>query len=242
MSRLRGAVIFQGASRFDGEPLAVIVTGLDGSSQNPKTGTMAQGWILRADVEPHIAAKDGRDASICGSCPHRYDPETGGRSCYVRPHDAPLSIWRAWRRGIYPELSPATVGEHLRATDLPIRIGAYGDPMAVPHRVWSPIVNRAPRVTAYSHAWSYMPHGAAWQKFVMASTDSPEELAEARAAGWRSFRIAEEPGPGEIECPSTRGVACADCGLCAGLQRLGAKDITIPAHGSGAKYIEGGSR
>ena len=48
MAKETGAVIWRGASRWDGAPLVVIVTW---ESSNKKTGNMAQTWILRADVE-----------------------------------------------------------------------------------------------------------------------------------------------------------------------------------------------
>ena len=233
-SRPRSVVIWRGASRIDGAPVVVIATGLRGDSQNRKTGRMIQTWIIRADVEPHTAARNGQDESICGDCPHRAD-ENGDRSCYVRVQDAPLTIFRAFRRGRYPQWTPRQLGEYAAAHDLPVRIGAYGDPGAVPVTVWKPIVARAPRITAYTHRWQHL--SPAWSRFAMASTDSAVERFEAHRRGWRSFRVSDEPGPGEILCPSERGVSCADCALCGGQLKPGAKSITIPAHGSGARFV-----
>jgi len=150
MASPRSVEIWRGPSRIDGAPIVVIATGLRGDSQNRKTGAMIQTWILRADIEPHIAAKDGSDVSICGDCPHRRD-ENGHRTCYVRVQDAPLKIFRSWSSGKIPPMAPSGLGDLARDRRLPVRIGAYGDPGAVPITVWKPIVSRAPRITAYTH-------------------------------------------------------------------------------------------
>jgi len=68
---IRGLELWRGASRLDGAPIVAIATGLAAPSSNPKTGPMVQTWILRADVAPHEAQRDGRDASVCGDCPLR---------------------------------------------------------------------------------------------------------------------------------------------------------------------------
>jgi len=77
----------------------------------------------------------------------------------------------------------------------------------------------------------------------MASVDSVQEAKEAKEAGWRYFRVRPEGAPlisGEIDCPSKIGVTCDDCRLCGGLQRK-AKNISIEAHGVGAKKFTGRS-
>lgn len=239
-----GMVVYRGPSRIDGSPIVAIATGLQRTTSNVKTGPMVQVWILRADVPPHDAARDGRDASICGQCPHRRDAE-GKRSCYVRVGDAPLTIWRAWRRGLYRDGTPTELGRIARALQRGVRIGAYGDPMAVPVRVWRPIVRRAPGVTAYTHQWDLPSAGRLrdrlrFRSFAMASVDSEAERDRAHALGWRTFRVSADPAdvsPSEIMCPSERGVQCADCLLCGGELRSGARSIVIPAHGSGARYV-----
>ena len=90
-----GAVIYNGPSVIDGSPIVVVLTGIRGSSSNPKTGRMVQSWILREDMHPVEALKTGADASICGQCPHRPDAD-GRRSCYVNPM-GPASVWRTYR-------------------------------------------------------------------------------------------------------------------------------------------------
>ena len=99
-----GFVAWEGISPIDGNPVVVVVTGFDGGSGNRKTGGMLQTWILRADVEPHVAVRTGGDRTICGSCPLR-GVAGKGRVCYVVPFQAPLSVWRTWKRGRYATVS-----------------------------------------------------------------------------------------------------------------------------------------
>ena len=47
-----GFVVWEGASRLDGSPIVLIVTGLKRKSSNRKTGAMVQSYILRRDVAP----------------------------------------------------------------------------------------------------------------------------------------------------------------------------------------------
>jgi hypothetical protein len=65
------AIIWEGPSMLDGAPIIVIATGLAQDSQNTKTGNLIQTWIMRADVDPMRAIREGLDASICGDCKHR---------------------------------------------------------------------------------------------------------------------------------------------------------------------------
>lgn len=230
---MNSAIIYRGPSRLDGAPILAIVTGIDGDSKNRKTGPMAQTWILLADRAPHDAARDGADASICGDCPLRRRPD-GGRACYVMTHDAPLTIWRAARAGRYPTIGPAAARRLIG--NRPVRLGAYGDPAAVPARIWRALLGEN-RHTGYSHQWRRF---SALRPIVMASVESIDDAADAQARGWRTFRVRPIGAPlasGEIDCPAvTRGIACHDCGLCAGAN-LRARNISIEAHGSGARLI-----
>ena len=160
-----GFVIYRGPSRLDGAPVAAIVTTL---SLNSKTGDMVQAWIIRSDVPPHEAIRDGRDKSICGDCVHRSGSRVG-RSCYVVVHFAPLNIWRVFARGDYPDLSPDAAAAAIAGRGL--RLAAYGDPAAVPFDVWRRLIARAGRIAAYTHAWRYCDQR--FRDFLMASVETP---------------------------------------------------------------------
>ena len=234
----KGAVIWEGASAWDGAPLVVVVTW---NSSNRKTGDMAQTWILREDMLPTAALKTGADASICGDCPHRPKMKGGKmrRSCYVNVGQAPQAVWKTYKRGGYERLSPEEAG--LRLAGRGVRLGAYGDPGMVPLEVWSALTVHARMWTGYTHQWRGLDR--AWARFLMASADTVEDRREARLRGWRSFYVAPvgtERADGAVLCLSeARGTSCLDCGACAGTRGRDsvAVDIFIGAHGSGAKYV-----
>jgi hypothetical protein len=233
-----GAVIWEGASAWDGAPLVVVVTW---NSSNRKTGNMAQTWILRQDIRPTDAVKTRADESICGMCPHRGDVATGaGRSCYVNVGQAPQAVYRAYVEGKYPRMSPAEAG--LRLAGRGVRLGAYGDPAMVPIEVWQDLTADAAMHTGYTHQWRTLDQ--AWAHFLMASADSVEDRRDARLSGWRSFFVAPRGAAvpdGAVLCMAERDKprSCLDCGACAGTRGRDsvAVDIFIEAHGSGAKYV-----
>jgi hypothetical protein len=76
----------------------------------------------------------------------------------------------------------------------------------------------------------------------MASVDTPAEAAQAKANGWRTFRVRTKYEPlmiGEIDCPAPlRGTQCADCGACDGATSGRRKpNISIVVHGSELKGL-----
>lgn len=225
MGKPNGAILYQGPSLLDGRPIVVVAIGLASKSTNRKTGAMLQTYILRADVSPLEAIKSGADESICGDCKLR---GIGGkkRGCYVNLGQGPRAVWDAFSRGIYPTGDPVEIGKGRT-----VRLGTYGDPAAVPARIWEGLLSLSAGHTGYTHQWR---RSDVLRGIVMASADSDADRAIAWKRGWRTFRIAETPGTGEIVCPSERGISCADCRLCDGAGL--AKSITIPAHGVGAKY------
>lgn len=134
MPNTNSLIVYEGPSTIDGAPIVVILTGLDQSSANEKTGNLVQSFIIRSDVEPHQALKTGDDASVCGLCPHRplivkMLAKVGivSSPCYVKVHESVLSVFRAYRRGSYARAtSVAQVAAVLRGRKL--RLGTYGDP------------------------------------------------------------------------------------------------------------------
>lgn len=215
-------VVYRGPSAYD--PSATIRAVLVPHSSNGKTGDMAQLHILPDSVEPHRAQRTGEDAAVCGSCPLR--PSLSG-GCYVVTCQGPLSVWRATRN--LPVAGAATIAATLAGRSL--RLGAYGDPAALPSFVIDHLATLAGgRVTGYTHGWQGAPH---LQRWCMASVETATQASLAWSLGWRTFRVTSATAPRastEIECPSERGVACADCLLCRGAS-IRARSITIPAHG-----------
>ena len=223
-------IIYEGPSQLDGETIVGVLTGLQNASTNRKTGPMAQLWILRADTNPIQALRDGTDVSVCGNCSLR---GVGGkqRGCYVSIGQAPHIIWKRYNAGKYRKaLKAREIIPHLAGRR--IRLGAYGDPAALPSGLLRKLVKIAARHTGYTHQWRDYPH---LKDILMASVKSAEEAKEAQAKGWRTYRIVESftdiDEETEMEClNTTKKMLCFECTLCDGNQRK-AKSIAIEVHG-----------
>lgn len=237
----RGIIVWRGTSLLDRRtPIAVVLTGLSqGRSRNSKTGDMVQAWILVDDGRGVIdSLRDGTDAAICGECRHRGD-RGKGRTCYVALHTGLGVVSRNLRSGRYPDFEIRAAAALLDGGAL--RIGAYGDPAAVPVSVWRTLTARCRTWTGYTHQWKRRP---ALRRFAMASVDTPQERAQAQARGWRTFRVravGEGLETGEVVCPAAieagKRTTCARCSLCRGDKQ--AKDVAIIDHSTKALWARG---
>ena len=249
MAKPNGYVLYNGPSELDGKPIVVIATGFADKSTNTKTGAVIQTWILREDISPLEAVHNGEDASICGDCKHRgilelqEDGSTRNklRMCYVLEFQAPLAIWRAYKRGSYGDTSDWSPRQREELfLGRMVRMGAYGDPAAAPDSVWAFATMRAKAWVGYTHQWENLPATSLLRTLAMASADNLREAKAAQADGWRTFRVGTEPQAGEVSCPASeemgKRVTCADCRLCAGAFRE-AKNITLRPHGNRVKTI-----
>ena len=241
-----GAVIYKGPSMIDGAPIVAVITGFIDPSKNEKTGPMLQVWILRSDLPPTEAAHNGADESVCGNCPARgrliadalHGTRNVERTCYVLLHNAPLSVYRAFHNGNYFDATTDAARRAVGAAQI-IRMGAYGDPAALPLYVWRSLLAEAGDWTGYTHQWR---EAAGLKRWCMASTDTPEEYEQARAGGWRSFRVRGHDEPllsGERVCPASdeagKLTQCIKCRACSGTDGRGHSSIAIYVHGKGAK-------
>ena len=225
--------IYDGPSQLDGARIIVLMTGLKSASKNTKTGAMLQTWVMRYDVAPHEAQKTGDDASICGRCPlrpllHKANP-IEAKPCYVKTFQAPRATWQANRDlSVTPlEAVPGLVAGRR------VRRGAYGDPAAVPDRVWASVDGS--KGTGYTHQWR--DHGIGAR--VMASVHTQAERLEAKGRGYRTFRIISDVSElerGEVLCPASKEAGarttCEKCNLCDGRKSDNDKrrDLAIVAH------------
>ena len=234
----RGAILYEGPSLLDGAPIVAIATL---RSTNRKTGDVPQTWILRRNVDPVTATHDGRDASICGTCPLRgqvSDGRNAGRACYVRVHHGPQSIWAAYRRGAYSRPSPGQIAWTFAAAF--VRLGAYGDPAAVPRRVWDHVVRRARGWAGYTHAWRDFDLA----DLCMASCETDADADDAIARGYRVFRIVS-PGAARLAdhtpCPAAaeqgHRMTCVECRRCDGTAGPWRTHVQIEAHGHRRRSI-----
>lgn len=226
---MQHAIIYNGPSLLDGKPIVVIATY---SNRNTKTGKVVQTYILRSDINPLEASKTGEDFSICGSCPMRGEVTTDpkrkiakGRKCYVNLGQGVLIVFKSYKRGVYKEGDPRTMGR-----DRFVRVGTYGDPAAVPSHVWDELLAECETWTAYTHQKPWRPDIA------MQSADSYDEAKAHWAKGRRTFRVIVDLGDidksKETLCPASkeagRRVQCTACKLCKGSSL--AKSIAIVEH------------
>ena len=226
---MQHAIIYNGPSLLDGKPIVVIATY---SNRNTKTGKVVQTYILRSDINPLEASKTGQDFSICGNCPMRGEVTTDpkrkiakGRKCYVNLGQGVLIVFKSYKRGVYKEGDPRTMGR-----DRFVRVGTYGDPAAVPSHVWDELLAECETWTAYTHQKPWRPDIA------MQSADSYDEAKAHWAAGRRTFRVIVDLGDidktKETLCPASkeagRRVQCTACKLCKGSSL--AKSIAIVEH------------
>ena len=221
MKKATGYIIYEGKSQINGDNIVAIVTM---KSTNAKTGNMASMWILNADMTPTQASKEGKDESVCGDCKHR---AINNGACYVTLFQAPLQVYKSYKKGNYPIAKDMTIFEGMK-----VRFGAYGDPYAIPTQILTSLKAVVKNSTSYTHQWKQ--GDKVLKKVSMASVDSIEEQKQAVSEGWRTFRVSADLSDvqaDEIICPNTtKNIQCIDCGLCSG-NGIGAKNIVIEVHG-----------
>jgi len=236
-------IIYNGKSKIDGKPIVAIVTGLQRKSNNPKTGNIPQVWIMRSDIAPNIAVHTGDDYSICGNCKHRgviVDGKNTKRPCYVTVWQAPLAVYKAFKRGTYPDYSNDLDGAADILRSLVVRIGAYGDPYAIPVTVWDNTLQHVDAPLGYSHQWKQA--SKQLMRYCMASVDNEIEAKQANKLGYRYFRTKQFTASKirkETICPASLDnttITCADCKACGGLGAKAKANIVIDLHGRGAKH------
>lgn len=209
----------------------IIATGFSRPSKNTATTGMRQIWTLPAQMDPVEAYHQGHDHVTCNLCPLRHSL---GGDCYVKLWRAPLTIWQAWKRGIYPVL-PGLEVFNGHST----RFGAYGEPTFLSLPFLRSIAEASIGWTGYTHQWRN-PLFQGYKSYLMASVDSIEEQFHARKMGWRTFRVDSTEGEGkpwklsdEVHCPKSKEMGhltdCAHCQLCQGSSKS-AKSVVIRKH------------
>lgn len=221
-----GLILYEGPSPIDGAPIVCIITGFTEHSGNDKTGTMLQTWILRQDTAPNVGYRDGSNVSVCGGC-HHFTHKT----CYVIWHQAPLSVWRCYKRGNYAHLTDYAV---LDGFDL--RIGSAGDPYCVPEPVWRACLAHTRNHTGYTAQWRRT-DAQGYRDFLQASCHGMRDYLDATAHGWQPYLVVPvgEPLPAGVTlCPASTEAGhvttCSACHACDG--STGA--YGIHAHGASA--------
>lgn len=225
-----GFILYRGPSLLNGAPIVVVAIT---ASKNVKTGNMVQTYILADNGKsPVVNAQELHDVAVCGECPHRRGM---GGACYVNLGQGPRAVADGVVRGIYP-YSPEQAAK-LSAGRM-VRLGTYGDPAAAPAHVWSDLVAHAAGHTGYTHQWK-TGKAHAVMGLVMASADNEQDRIEAKAKGYRTFRIRPAAAPmlpGEFVCPASSEAGyrktCATCGACNGGIETRKADAVIVVHGT----------
>ena len=248
LAKIKAGIIYRGPSVLDDSPIVCIATI---NSNNIKTGAMLQTWILADDPErdPLTINRLGLDYGICGECPLKGTPNhtkpkgtADNRPCYVTLYHAPLNIWKTLQRGRYPTINPETLADY--GAGQTIRLGAYGDPAAVPHSIWDAVLTNAKGWTGYTHQFGLIGKKAR-EVIAAACMVSADSLADAKrhwAEGRRTFRVitgADQVAEGEIICPATKEggqrTTCEKCKLCQG-SGTKAANIAAVSHGNGRAH------
>ncbi len=227
------ALFYRGPSLLDGSPIVGLLSGVEGESNNQKTGPMIQAYVLRSDKGPMEAVRDGSDAAICGDCQLRGDGAYG-RKCYVTPFLGPLQVYKRFIAGSFVEPGWSELQALVEGRGL--RLCAYGDPAAVPFEVWRMLLATAGTWTAYTHAWRTA--DPRLKTIAMASVDNAREFYDAGLRGWRTFRVRRHDEPlitgAEFVCPASDEAkfrtTCERCRLCRG-QASQARSVAIFPHG-----------
>lgn len=217
-------ILYRGPSALDGKEIVCIATGTNTPSRNRKTGPTIQTYILRADMDPRDASKSGEDYSICGDCMHRQG------SCYVRVEQDPLQAYRNYRAGKCKEEKLNLLG-----AGRVVRLGAYGDPDAIPFEIWNQLLSKASGWLGYTHQWNHPKTDQRLKSFCQASVETLQQAEDAKRLGWRTYRTKLKGSArqrGEIVCPFERlGVQCIRCLRCNGRDY----DVVVDVHGSAGK-------
>lgn len=226
-----GCILWEGPSQFD--PSVTIGAIMVYHSDNRKTGNIPQVYIMRKDVNPCVTLRDGRDQAVCGNCPLRAKPYGCG-ACYVAIHRGPFAVWKNWNAGLYESRDVLPD----RRPELPrtVRVGAYGDPLAVPFRVWNALAKLFPVLLGYTHSWKdYPAHAKRW----MASCHTQEDIELANSRGLSTFTALSQGGEvpiGSFSCLYSKRdtINCANCRLCFG-DSTRTRNVFIDVHGPANK-------
>lgn len=224
-------VVYEGPSSFTGDPVVVLLSGLKRPSLNPKTGPMLPVYTLLRNANPLMARHTGADTAVCGTCPLR-------AACYVQLGQAPAGMYKAYQAGQY-ELVTLQKASWLTAGRR-VRLGAYGDPGAVPETVCEALVREAAGFTGYTHSWR-LPRAKYLKDYCHASVETAADAAIAQAAGWRTFRVRPDGdtsrSKGEVLCPAASRPGKVSCFSCLRCRGVSGGNVTIPAHGAGRRRV-----
>ena len=201
-------------------------------SGNRKVGKAIQIWVVPRNQTVTDSRRSGHDSkNQCKGC-----PLASNHGCYVGSYYVDAIQRSAWAGKKPIAKNRQQIINLVRGKF--VRFGAYGNPSLIPLSLVKLIAKHASGWTGYFHDWHMLPYerAKAYGRYFMASCE-PGNVDQALSMGLRVFatRQAGDNIPtGLIDCPSSMGVKCSDCQLCAGTSKH-AKSVSIPVHGYQAK-------
>ena len=218
-----------------------VATCLVNASSNRKTGYVIQTYFIdksRLTNQPKVFGSKCHDCSAVNYC-------------YVTRDK--ISVRKALKKLIGGEKTTytfVTFEQAIQAIKLSrntsIRIGTYGDPsiMSIDDLI---SICKAKKQLSYTHFWQDE-NLQELKRICMASTANMYEDLEAKALGWRTFRVRLTKNapilPSAIQCLyESKNIQCVKCGLCNGIaldnKRKDVADIWIYGHGASHKKLYG---
>ena len=224
--------IWEGRSVLDDSPVALVATGINPSYKaNKKTGEGVQTYILSSLYSFKDSIRNGSDVAVCGNCPLRRS-KLG--ICYVNEKQGVRIISENLIKNTIPNIS-TEVYDYIKYMKLPLRFGAYGDPMAIPFQHFEKLIESTPYSYGYTHQWANkkIKDKDKYIKYLMASVHTKKAKRAANNMGWSTFRIlktGKKPLKDETLCSHELDlrVQCKDCRLCSGYL---APNIAVHIHG-----------
>ena len=113
-------------------------------------------------------------------------PVTITVSCYVNLGQGVNQVYKAFKAGKYKTVSNTEDIKALGKNQF-IRLGSYGDPLAVPGHIWRALLSEARGHTGYTHQMDILPDANLSR--TMISADTPEQAQQAHQQGLRTFRV-----------------------------------------------------
>lgn len=260
----QGRIVYDGPSHLPGAIGQEVVAVLTFKSGNRKTGKVWTLWIwpksvLTLNLLPgkgtsltqHLIS--GGDQGSCLGCVHS---SKGNNTCYVLPlmGKGPTKMIKTIQdrlaAGLEVYLSNTDLVALLKQEQPLVRLGGYGDPVALP--LWFlHLFTENTETLGYTHQWARLPaeDRSLYAAFLMASVDSPTQALFAQAKGWRTFRVKEKTEaalPSEAACPASKEykektgkqLTCTQCGQCKGQKNKGSKSRVIDNHTAWKKKIK----
>lgn len=185
----------------------------------------------------YVGATEAETWDSCEGCSLRPDAKGGCYAWNGRVQKGAWSVRKAVAGG-----KPGDLPTILRRTPRGARVarfGAIGDPARVDRigllRDVATAKAAGLKPIGYTHHWRQEPRTGVLKSILLASCETLEQAAEARALGWMVSLAGPESNPGMVPCPNSRdaSITCNRCGMCnvETLRKTGYAGVVFPAHG-----------